>query len=259
MRTTCKVYLGALSLFIAGASIAPPHPSSLLEERSLYFCSSLADRLPCDQAEGTWRHMCRAAVSVTCAQVMGAVELSRRLPEHVLDFASPPELRTSSTEFAGRIAVRLVGTFLGLALLLLGRLLYRPFLFYLPALLVGCSSMVPLQPLLEERLGFSLITTSAIGAIAGVIFAHVQRHVFVWLFGLLMGLLAFITCLVGTTALHGLPTQAVVVAGGLAGLCGASLMKYLERTLVWQVVACASVGAVLLTVSDCQQSAALVA
>ena len=36
----------------------------------------------------------------------------------------------------------------------------RPFLFYLPALLVGCSSMQPLQPLLEEKLGLSLVTTS---------------------------------------------------------------------------------------------------
>jgi uncharacterized membrane protein YfcA len=54
----------------------------------------------------------------------------------------------------------------------------------------------PLSPVLEERLGLSLVTTSALGAIAGVIFAHVQRHVFVWLFGLLLGLLAFFAALV---------------------------------------------------------------
>ena len=35
------------------------------------------------------------------SQVMGAIELSRTLPEHVLNFTSPPEMRTSSTEFAG--------------------------------------------------------------------------------------------------------------------------------------------------------------
>jgi hypothetical protein len=44
--------------------------------------------------------------------------------------------------------VRPLGVSLGLGLLTLGRLLYDPCLFYLPAVLVGCTLIQPLSPYL---------------------------------------------------------------------------------------------------------------
>ena len=96
VRSTYKVYIGALMLFIAGATIAPPHPASLLEERSLHFCSSLGDRLPCDQAPpgparrsrprtpATLRrlppHKCSSAVACSSAHAPGVTRRGRTNP-----------------------------------------------------------------------------------------------------------------------------------------------------------------------------------
>jgi len=143
--------------------------------------------------------------------------------------------------------VRVLGAFLGMALLLLGRLLYMPCLFYLPAILLGYASITPLQPVLEEKVGMSETHIRVIGATLAVLLAHLQRTIFVRLLGLLLGIVTFIMLLVGTSFLADLPFEAVIAMGVSSGLLGSVLMLYIERTSLWKVVACSLVGSILLT------------
>ena len=99
-QSPALLYAVALSFLIAAACIAPPNDSfdkviwhvfrlnaPIFEIRSmkivleiyctstfacsqggmdLLFCSTLADQLPCHEATGTWVHVCKASVSVSC-------------------------------------------------------------------------------------------------------------------------------------------------------------------------------------------------
>eukprot|EP00285_Hemiselmis_virescens_P013069 CAMPEP_0173402062 /NCGR_PEP_ID=MMETSP1356-20130122/52819_1 /TAXON_ID=77927 ORGANISM="Hemiselmis virescens, Strain PCC157" /NCGR_SAMPLE_ID=MMETSP1356 /ASSEMBLY_ACC=CAM_ASM_000847 /LENGTH=86 /DNA_ID=CAMNT_0014362341 /DNA_START=172 /DNA_END=429 /DNA_ORIENTATION=- len=82
-HSTVVLYLAALCMILGAASIDPPehvsYASSRLEGE---LCTSLAERLPCDQAAGPWEHICKASVSVSCTTVSHAVQMSREMPEH---------------------------------------------------------------------------------------------------------------------------------------------------------------------------------
>ena len=102
-------------------------------------------------------------------------------------------------------------------------MLYNPLLFYLPAVLVGYAAIQPVVPYLENELGYpdssvrALLTydgsrisstlTAIVASALFVLLAYLQRHVVVWLFGLLLGLLSFIAIFVGTSYLNDLPIQ----------------------------------------------------
>ncbi|KAJ1491262.1 hypothetical protein T484DRAFT_1775257 [Baffinella frigidus] len=112
-----------------------------------------------------------------------------------------------------------------------------------------------------------------LGAVLGVVLVYAQRHVVVWLLGMLAGVvwllrmlagvlaflsvvwllgmlagvLAFLSVFVGTTLLATLPHQAVIAIGVASGLAGSSAMLKLEQTLAWKALACAVVGAILLS------------
>lgn len=207
-------------------------------------CTSLADKLPCDQAGGSWAHICKASVSVSCTPdppcalpqtsfccpptllsrsfparpfdvssgagttVSQAVEVSRKMPEHVYGFIHSV---STSDEAQGDVAVHgaewMVGTSLGLGLMVMGRLLYTPCLFCLPAVLVGYAAIQPLVPSLSTQMGVGEGYIYLGGACAGLVLALLQRHVFVWLLGVLIGVMSFITLLIGTTLLSELPSQ----------------------------------------------------
>jgi hypothetical protein len=75
-------------------------------EMDSQFCSTLAEQLPCDDVQGTWMHVCKASVSVSCKlsqdvsqilrekltaalsgnSIFHAIQLSRHLPQHVVGF-----------------------------------------------------------------------------------------------------------------------------------------------------------------------------
>ena len=99
-QSPALLYAVALSFLIAAACIAPPNDSFDKATRHAYrlnapnfeirslkivlkvystsafafsqggmdllFCSTLAEQLPCHEATGTWVHVCKASVSVSC-------------------------------------------------------------------------------------------------------------------------------------------------------------------------------------------------
>mmetsp|Transcript_12788 Transcript_12788/g.35442 ORF Transcript_12788/g.35442 Transcript_12788/m.35442 type:complete len:113 (-) Transcript_12788:272-610(-) len=83
------LYVLALSFLIAAASIAPPLDPYKEARFDYSLCSSLAEQLPCDEVPGTWLHICKASVSVSCSGLIQAIELSRHIPHHVVSFIQP--------------------------------------------------------------------------------------------------------------------------------------------------------------------------
>mmetsp|Transcript_13006 Transcript_13006/g.29904 ORF Transcript_13006/g.29904 Transcript_13006/m.29904 type:complete len:404 (-) Transcript_13006:16-1227(-) len=248
MKQTLPIYLIALALLTASASIAPYETY----ERKLRtdICDDLVDKLPCEDATGPWTHVCKAAVSVSCNTLAYAIVMSRQLPEHVAAFALRGIGSNEDGEKWGirqQTIVRPLGLSLGLALLTLGRILYNPLLFYLPAVLVGYAAIQPVVPYLENELGISSTLTAIVASALFVLLAYLQRHVVVWLFGLLLGLLSFIAIFVGTSYLNGLPIQVLIGVGIACALIGSSIMLSFEKTYLWKVLACALVGSVLFT------------
>lgn len=141
---------------------------------------------------------------------------------------------------------KLVGMGLGMGLMLLGRVLYKPLLFFLPAMIIGCAMIQPLAPSFNQY-GISQAHTSAIGSVVGLLLALLQRHVMVWFLGVLIGTLTFIAALVWTPWLSHLPAECVVLVGGLFALVGSSVIWHMEQTRLWKVSACALVGSLLFT------------
>lgn len=244
-RSDAVIYLAVFSFFLAGASIAPiqsEKDSSLSSE----ICPELERKVPCQRAEGAWAHICLASVSVSCKSVAVALEMSRHLPDHILHFLVTVA-HLENSEGAVRGVVQIVGAALGLGLLLMGRALYMPLLFYLPAILVGYASAKPLESYLETSIGLGRVYTCVLGSLVGLLFAHLQRTLFVRLLGLLVGLVSFIMLLVSTSLLLDAPFQAVIALGVLAALVGSVIVAQIEQTGPWKVMACALVGSVLLT------------
>ena len=237
------LYCTAMCLMVGSAMIAPPNQSHAFPGfGDGDMCAHLVDKLPCNDAGGPWLHLCKASVSVSCNGLVHMVELSRQLPDHVGGIVIPQSLAQHQANI-----VRPLGLSLGLGLLTLGRLMYNPCLFYLPAILVGYTAIQPLSPYLHDSLGLTPHAVAAFGAFMGIALACLQRHLVVWLLGLLLGVLAFIALYLGTSYLNTLPIQLLLPVGIAFGLAGSSMMLHFERTHVWKVLACALVGSVLLT------------
>jgi len=157
-------------------------------------CATLIEKVPCDGAGGAWTHVCKASVSVTCNGFIYMVETSRQLPDHVAAMVIPAEHTEASLggwPLEQQHIVRPLGLSLGLGLLTLGRFLYNPCLFYLPAVLLGCTVIQQMSPYLRAEMGLSHHMITMVGALLGIVLACLQRHVVVWMFGALLGVLAF--------------------------------------------------------------------
>jgi hypothetical protein len=208
-----------------------------------------------------------------------AASLAAERPE---DNALGADAGTDAERLAGGLPARVLGAALGAALLLLGARCYAALLFYLPAVLVGYVAVQPMAPGLTASLGCPPRAASLLGAAAGVLLAYAQRHVAVWLLGFLAGILAFLSLYVGeaparplllssppplllfllsraarlsggreraagTVVLAEVPSQAVLAVGLASGLSGASAALRLEQTQPFKALACAAVGAVLVS------------
>jgi len=178
------------------------------------------------------------------------VETSRHLPDHVAAMVIPAEQSAASLvgwPLEQQHIVRPLGLSLGLGLMTLGRFLYNPCLFYLPAVLLGYAMIQPMSAYLTAEMGLSHHAIALLGASLGIGIACLQRHVVVWLFGMLLGVLAFIGLYITTEYLNNMPIQLLGAILFAFGLAGSSIMLKLERTYVWKVLACAFVGSVLFT------------
>lgn len=250
MRSTLAVYTAALCLLVGSASIAPPLDEKYAFSGSGDVCATLIEKVPCDGAGGAWTHVCKASVSVTCNGFIYMVETSRQLPDHVAAMVIPAEHTEASLggwPLEQQHIVRPLGLSLGLGLLTLGRFLYNPCLFYLPAVLLGCTVIQQMSPYLRAEMGLSHHMITMVGALLGIVLACLQRHVVVWMFGALLGVLAFFGLIITTSYLNSMPIQLLMPISIAFGLAGSSIMLKLERTYVWKVLACAFVGSVLFT------------
>ena len=147
---------------------------------------------------------------------------------------------------AGTHLAKVVGAVLGLLMMVLGKNLYKPLLFYLPAMLVGCAAIHPWVNKLET-LGIEQGWTHGAGAILGLLLAALQRHILVWLLGMLLGFLVFTAVLLWTPYLNTSPAEVVLAVAIFCAFVGSTVVCQAERTSLWRITVCALVGSLLVT------------